>query len=80
MTRDLVGYGPHPEPIKWPDDARVAVSVVVNYEEGSEYSLLDGDKRHEQLPETTKWFLQLAVGALIIGAFAIIFLVAHAVF
>ena len=33
-----------------------------------------------QLPETTRWFLQLAVGALIIGAFAIIFLVAHAVF
>ena len=51
MTRDLVGYGPHPEPIKWPDDARVAVSVVVNYEEGSEYSLLDGDKRHEQMGE-----------------------------
>ena len=42
-TRDFVGYGPNPPAVEWPDGARLAVSVVVNYEEGSEYSLLDGD-------------------------------------
>jgi putative urate catabolism protein len=41
--RDLVGYGstpPHPE---WPGKARIAVNFVLNYEEGSEYSIPDGD-------------------------------------
>ena len=45
--RDFIGYGPNPQKIEWPDGARVAVSVVVNYEEGSEYSLLDGDPHRE---------------------------------
>ena len=45
--RDFIGYGPNPPKIDWPDGARVAVSVVVNYEEGSEYSLLDGDPHRE---------------------------------
>jgi len=45
--RDFIGYGPKPPKIEWPDGARVAVSVVVNYEEGSEYSLLDGDLHRE---------------------------------
>ena len=45
--RDFIGYGPNPPKIEWPDGARVAVSVVVNYEEGSEYSLLDGDPHRE---------------------------------
>ena len=45
--RDFFGYGPNPPKIDWPDGARVAVSVVVNYEEGSEYSLLDGDPHRE---------------------------------
>ena len=47
MERDLIGYGPNPPVVKWPNGARIAVSVVVNYEEGSEYSLLDGDHQHE---------------------------------
>ena len=46
-TRDLVGYGPNPPSVKWPDGARLALSVVVNYEEGSEYSILDGDPSGE---------------------------------
>ena len=41
--RDFVGYGPNPPRVEWPDGARIAVSVVVDYEEGSEDSLLDGD-------------------------------------
>ena len=45
--RDLVGYGrwsPHP---RWPGDARVAVQFVLNYEEGAESSVLDGDAASE---------------------------------
>ena len=45
--RDLIGYGKSPPKVRWPGDARIAISVVVNYEEGSERSLLDGDPHHE---------------------------------
>ena len=45
--RDFVGYGRNVPQIQWPNGARIAVSLVVNYEEGSEYSLLDGDEHHE---------------------------------
>ena len=45
--RDLVGYGGNPPQVEWPGGARIAISVVVNYEEGSEYSTLDGDAAHE---------------------------------
>ena len=47
MERDFVGYGRNIPQIRWPNDARIVVSVVVNYEEGAEYSLLDGDSHHE---------------------------------
>ncbi len=47
MQRDLIGYGQHPPVVHWPNGARIAVSIVVNYEEGSERSLLDGDDFHE---------------------------------
>ena len=47
MERDLVGYGRHAPQIRWPGGARIAVSLVVNYEEGAEYSTLDGDLHHE---------------------------------
>ena len=49
--RDFVGYGPNPPKVEWPDGARIAVSLVVNYEEGSEYSLLDGDPQRESNSE-----------------------------
>ena len=42
-TRDLVGYGANPPDPKWPDGARIAVNFVVNYEEGSEPSVQDGE-------------------------------------
>ncbi len=46
-ARDLVGYGPTlPDP-RWPGGARLALQIVVNYEEGSEYTVLDGDDRTE---------------------------------
>ena len=41
--RDLVGYGAKIPNAKWPTGARIAVNFVLNYEEGSEYSVPDGD-------------------------------------
>ena len=49
--RDLVGYGRRSPRVRWPDEARVAVSFCVNYEEGSEYSTELGDGRNEALGE-----------------------------
>jgi putative urate catabolism protein len=41
--RDMIGYGATPPDPKWPGGARLAVQIVMNYEEGSEYSIPDGD-------------------------------------
>jgi peptidoglycan/xylan/chitin deacetylase (PgdA/CDA1 family) len=50
-ARDFWGYG-EPAPIAdWPDGARVAVSFVVNFEEGAEYAVSDGDERNEAIYE-----------------------------
>ena len=49
--RDLVGYGATPPVVPWPGGSRLAVSVVVNYEEGSEYSEAMGDPDQESLTE-----------------------------
>src|SRR4051794_277722 len=38
-ARDVVGYGRNPPPAPWPGGARLALCFVVNYEEGSEYSV-----------------------------------------
>ena len=45
--RDLVGYGANPPHPEWPGDARIALQIVLNYEEGSEYSIPDGDDTSE---------------------------------
>ena len=45
--RDLVGYGANPPHPKWPGDAKIALQIVLNYEEGSEYSIPDGDDTSE---------------------------------
>lgn len=45
--RDLVGYGAHPPNPQWPNNARIAVSFVINYEEGGEYTVLNGDDHSE---------------------------------
>jgi len=47
--RDFCGYGAEPPDPRWPGNARVALSFVVNYEEGAEYSLLNGDDRPETI-------------------------------
>jgi peptidoglycan/xylan/chitin deacetylase (PgdA/CDA1 family) len=41
--RELVGYGEHPPQVRWEHDAKVAVQIVVNYEEGSEKTFAMGD-------------------------------------
>lgn len=53
-TRDFVGYGENPPDPKWPNDARIAVNFVMNYEEGSEPSMQDGEGYSETgLTEST---------------------------
>jgi putative urate catabolism protein len=45
--RDLIGYGANPPHPHWPGDARIAISFVLNYEEGGERCILHGDKESE---------------------------------
>jgi len=45
--RDLIGYGPTPPHPHWPGNAKLALSIVINYEEGGEYSVLNGDTHSE---------------------------------
>lgn len=49
--RDLQGYGGHPPSVRWPAGAQVAVSFVLNFEEGAEFSVADGDARNESVYE-----------------------------
>jgi putative urate catabolism protein len=45
--RDLIGYGAHPPDPRWPGGARVAISFVLNFEEGGENNVLHGDSASE---------------------------------
>ncbi len=45
--RDLKGYGEHPPHPRWPNNAKIALSFVLNYEEGGERCVLHGDKESE---------------------------------
>jgi allantoinase len=54
--RDMIGYGKHPPHAQWPDQARIALQFVLNYEEGSENNVLHGDAGSEQ-------FLSEIIGA-----------------
>ena len=45
--RDLIGYGHTPPHAQWPNHARVAVQFVLNYEEGGERTVLNGDAGSE---------------------------------
>ncbi len=54
--RDMVGYGRTPPHPRWPDDARICVQFVINYEEGGENNILHGDRASEA-------FLSEIVGA-----------------
>jgi putative urate catabolism protein len=54
--RDLAGYGRTPPHPRWPDDAKIAVQFVLNFEEGGENCVLHGDTHSEK-------FLSEIVGA-----------------
>ena len=54
--RDLVGYANNPPAAQWPENSRIAVQFVINYEEGSENCVLHGDPASEA-------FLSEIVGA-----------------
>ena len=45
--RNLVGYGAKGKKISWPNNARLALQIVLNYEEGGENCVLNGDKYSE---------------------------------
>jgi hypothetical protein len=46
--RDFTGYGEAGLDPKWPHAAKIAVSFVINYEEGGERSVMSGDGMAEQ--------------------------------
>ena len=54
--RDLRGYGDDPPKPNWPGGARLALQIVLNYEEGGENCVLHGDSASEA-------FLSEIVGA-----------------
>ncbi len=54
--RDMSGHGPTPVNAQWPQNARIAIQIVVNYEEGGENNVLHGDPASEA-------FLSEIVGA-----------------
>ena len=54
--RDFIGYGANPPQVNWPNNAKIAVQFVINYEEGAENCVLDGDA-------TSETFLSEIVGA-----------------
>lgn len=54
--RDMVGYGATPPQANWPRGARIALQIVINYEEGGENAILHGDPASEA-------FLSEIVGA-----------------
>jgi allantoinase len=49
--RDLVGYGPNPPDPKWPNGARLALNIVVNFEEGSESTMAEDGLTEKGLTE-----------------------------
>ncbi|WP_250527172.1 polysaccharide deacetylase family protein [Caballeronia sp. GAWG2-1] len=52
LDRDFIGYGAHPPHARWPGNARIAINFVMNYEEGSEPSIGDGEAA------TETWFTE----------------------
>lgn len=49
VERDLVGYGARGLDPKWPGGRKLAVQFVLNYEEGGESCVLNGDAASEHL-------------------------------
>ena len=51
IIRDLVGYGRDRPDIIWPNGARIAISLALNFEEGAELSVEQGDSETEAFGE-----------------------------
>ena len=51
LPRELIGYGEHPPRVRWKDGAKVAVQIVINYEEGSEKTFAMGDQVNDGMYE-----------------------------
>ena len=47
FPRNMIGYGSKTPSVKWPNGAKLALQIVLNYEEGSENCVLHGDKASE---------------------------------
>ena len=45
--RDFRGHGQNPPDAAWPNGAKIAISLVLNYEEGGENNILHGDGQSE---------------------------------
>ena len=45
--RNMIGYGAKGKEISWPNNAKLALQLVLNYEEGGENYILNGDKYSE---------------------------------
>ena len=64
--------------VRWPGGARLAVNFVLNYEEGSEYSMGDGDGRSDAAltevaqPRVPRGQRDLGVGGIVLFAFAML--------
>jgi len=54
--RDMIGYGKKLPMVEWPNNAKLALQIVLNYEEGGESCVLHGDK-------TSEIFLSEIIGA-----------------
>jgi peptidoglycan/xylan/chitin deacetylase (PgdA/CDA1 family) len=50
-TRNLIGYGRNRPDIVWPNGSRVAISLTINFEEGAELSIEQGDEETERFGE-----------------------------
>ena len=48
-SRNMVGYGSKGPKVEWPNNARIALQIVLNYEEGAENCIINGDKHSEVL-------------------------------
>lgn len=51
MVRDFIGYGGNPPRVEWPGRARIALNLVINYEEGAELGAVEGDAQREMVAE-----------------------------
>ena len=47
LSRDFIGYADQPPTVVWPNEARIAINFCINYEEGGELCVLNGDDRSE---------------------------------